>query len=115
MRLMPEAGVNRLCFREAAFAGVAIALCIVMVLFGVDAQSRLTHPLWLDECITALIANDDSLAHMLHAIRGEQRTTHRHSISSSGQPRVCLAASGPSGFVCSPGRAWWSPWSAFIA
>lgn len=61
---------DRPSFRELSFAGMATAAGIIAILFAVDAQSRLTHPLWLDECITSLIANDDRFAHMLRAIHG---------------------------------------------
>ncbi len=55
---------------EAAVAGVALVVLISAVVLLSGAQSRLSHPMWLDECFAALLANDQSFRHMLSAIRG---------------------------------------------
>lgn len=48
------------------FAALAILACVQIA--GARALDLFSHPLWLDECFTSLLANDKSFSHMLSAI-----------------------------------------------
>lgn len=61
---------DRQSVAETAIALVAAVALIALVVLASGTQVRIYHPMWLDECITALVANDPSAIHGLTAIRG---------------------------------------------
>src|SRR3954454_2405082 len=56
----------------AVFAGLAVLLTVQLLIAGL--RDVLSHPLWLDECLTQLLATDASFPHALAAIRGGVET-----------------------------------------
>jgi hypothetical protein len=53
---------------------VALSALVVVEILSSGTINLLTHPLWLDECLTELIANDPSFTHAMQAIRAWRRS-----------------------------------------
>src|SRR3954470_2017342 len=53
---------------------VALSVLVILQILSSGTIHLLTHPLWLDECLTELIANDPSFTHAMQAIRGGVET-----------------------------------------
>ncbi len=59
---------------ELTIAFTALALMNLVQMIGTRTTDLLSHPLWLDEVLTSVQANDPSFSHMLAAIRGGVET-----------------------------------------
>jgi hypothetical protein len=60
--------------RELLVVVVGLAALTLVEIWVTGTQGVLTHPMWLDECVTSLILNDPSFRHMLSAIHGGVET-----------------------------------------
>jgi len=60
---------SRAVLLESGVAFVVLGAVIAVVLLVSGTVSRVSHPLWLDESITALLANDPRFTHAVRAIR----------------------------------------------
>jgi hypothetical protein len=61
-------------FLELATVFTALAVMVTVQLAVTRMTFLLYHPLWLDECLTQLLATDPSFTHALSAIRGGVET-----------------------------------------